>query len=340
MTASAKGFIAVAVLCVLAVGGVVAFAATKGKDNAGGAQLASTTAASAAPVAALDPKTESVLRAVDKKSPRLNGKLYRVDATGKSTPIPGAPACERVAVAGGRGICLYLAKTGVDYRAAILDKQLHVRKVLGLTGLPSRARVSPDGAYAGITTFAYGDSYAAPGTFSTRTQIVDLRKGAMVADLEQWRFTLDGKPVTAVDRNFWGLSFKADDDGFYATMATGDHHYLVEGSVAAKGGAVLRDDVECPSLSPDQTRVAYKKTLGGGKWRLHVYDLKTKQDLALAETRSIDDQPSWLDDGHVAYFDGKATYVAAADGTGTPQLLVAGADSPTVLRWNALGASS
>ena len=107
---------------------------------------------------------------------------------------------------------------------------------------------------------------------------------------------------------------------------------FVQGSIAQRGGTVLRDDVECPSLSPDETRVAYKHTLGGGKWHLHVYDLQTHKDVALAETRSIDDQPSWLDDEHVAYFDGKATDVVPANGSGTPQVLVKGADSPTLLR--------
>jgi hypothetical protein len=333
MTARTKAFAGVVLCCLVALVAVVALAATGGSGHTV-AELSgdgSTAKGPAAAVGMLPAKTTAVVRAVDRGQPRLNGRLYRVDASGRTHKIPGAPSCERVAVGGGRGVCLYLARTGVDYRAALLDDKLHVKKVLGLPGLPSRARVSPDGRWAGVTTFAYGDSYATPGTFSTRTQIIDLDKGAILADLEQWRFTLDAKPVNAVDRNFWGLSFSKDDDRFYATMATGTHHYLVQGSIREKGGEVLRDDVECPSLSPDETRVAYKRTLGGGRWRLHVYNLRTKVDVALSEPRSIDDQPSWLDDEHVAYSDGKATYVVPANGSGAPQVLVRGADSPTVL---------
>ena len=55
----------------------------------------------------------------------------------------------------------------------------------------------------------------------------------------------------------------------------------------------LRTDAECPSLSPDQTRIAYKKRLESkarGIWRLAVLDLRTGQESLLAETRSVDDQ--------------------------------------------------
>jgi hypothetical protein len=331
MSGRARAFAAIVTACLVAVVVVVVLAATRNKDSAVAELSQQAAPASSAPVGTIDPSTRMILRAVDPESPRLNGRLYRVQANGRSEKVPGAPACERVAVAGGRGICLYLAQTGVDYRAAILDRRMHVKRVLGLTGLPSRARVSPNGRVAGVTTFAYGDSYAAPGTFSTRTQVIDLVGGKVVADLEQWRFTLDGTPVTAVDRNFWGLSFGRDDDTFYATMATGDHHYLVRGSIKQRGGAVLRDDVECPSLSPDQTRVAYKFPLGKGRWRLHVYDLRTKADVALGEQRTIDDQPSWIDDQHVAYSDGKSTWIVPADGSGEPRLVLEGADSPTVI---------
>jgi Tol biopolymer transport system component len=102
---------------------------------------------------------------------------------------------------------------------------------------------------------------------------------------------------------------------------------------------VLAEDVECPSLSPDETKVAYKKRAGGpGKWRLHVRDLRTGTEWALAEQRSVDDQVEWLDDGQVLYGlprDGRAqtdVWVVPADGSGQPHVLVPNAWSPAVVR--------
>jgi Tol biopolymer transport system component len=64
---------------------------------------------------------------------------------------------------------------------------------------------------------------------------------------------------------------------------------------------VLREGVECPSLSPDNSRIAFKSRLGASRWRLHLLDVATLKDAPLAETRSVDDQPEWLDDTSVAY---------------------------------------
>lgn len=315
--------------CVTGAGVAVAVAVLAGDDEKG-ATLPVTTGAGRA-TARLGPGSRLLVRAVDAGSPRVDGRLYVVAGAGRTTPVDGAPACVRVAVAGGRGLCLYLARTGVDYRAALLDSRLRVRKVLGLTGLPSRTRVSPDGRLGAITVFATGHSYARPGSFSTSTVLIDMRRGRVITDLERWRFTREGSEVDAVDRNFWGVTFDKDGDRFYATMATGGRYYLVRGSVRARGGEVIREKVECPSLSPDGKRIAYKHPLGGGRWRLHVLDLRSGADVALAERRSIDDQAAWVDDDTVAYSDGRSTWLVPADGRGRPELLVESADSPTVI---------
>lgn len=324
-------------LACLAGAGVAVAVAVLGDDAPRDAALPVTTDGSRA-TARLPAGRQLLVRAVDADSPRVDGRLYLVAGAGRTSPVRGAPSCVRVAVAAGNGLCLYLARTGVDYRVALLDRRLRVRKVLGLTGLPSRTRVSPDGRLGAITTFSSGHSYAAPGSFSTRTVLIDMRRGHMFADLERWRFTRDGSLVDAVDRNFWGVTFAADGDRFYATMATGGHHYLVRGSVRAKGGEVIRDQVECPSLSPDGERIAYKRPLGGGRWRLHVLDLRSGADVALAERRSIDDQAAWVDDHVVAYSDGRSTWLVPDDGGGRPQMLVESADSPTVVAPGSLGA--
>ena len=163
----------------------------------------------------------------------------------------------------------------------------------------------------------------------------------MVGDIEKFELTVDGKVVTAADKNLWGVTF-ADDDRFYATAASGGKTWLVQGSLAAHTVTALHGDVECPSLSPDGTRIAFKQHGGlpAGKWRLSVLDLRTRKVTELAETRSVDDQAEWLDDKTVLYGLGRATAGTAtsdiwqvpADGTGTATVLVHDAWSPAVVR--------
>jgi uncharacterized repeat protein (TIGR01451 family) len=88
-------------------------------------------------------------------------------------------------------------------------------------------------------------------------------------------------------------------------------------------------------LSPDGTRLAFKKRVGGpigGAWRFHVLDLQTMAETPLGELRSIDDQIEWLDDRQVLYGDGSTVWVMAADGSGQPRKFLSQASSPTVLR--------
>lgn len=146
-----------------------------------------------------------------------------------------------------------------------------------------------------------------------------------------------------------GVTFAADRNRFYATLGTGGSVYLVEGDVAARRAVVLRADVECPSLSPDNTRVAFKKRMFADArrgWRLHVMDLRTLDDTPLAETRSIDDQVEWLDAAHLLYElpqePGSASmnvWRVPADGSAGPELFLQNAASPVVVRSHLRGRS-
>ncbi len=274
-----------------------------------------------------------MVRAVDPANPRLNGRVYEIDG-GKVRRRSGDLACERVYYAGGRGICMGVAPSGVDYRAQVFDSRLRPVDEIALTGFPSRARVSADGRYGSTTVFVSGDSYLqSPTAFSTRTVILDLDSGERVGQLEQFDVTKDGKAFDAVDFNFWGVTFvPGDSNRYYATLGTGGSHYLVEGDIAARSMRVLRDGVECPSLSPDGRQIVYKSRVGDGEhWRLRVLDVKTLADHAVAETRSIDDQVEWLDDRTLAYAYGNNLYTVPASGGGEPQLLVRNASSPVRL---------
>jgi hypothetical protein len=252
--------------------------------------------------------------------------------TGRRT-ITGL-VCERIHFAAGRGLCLMPKRgLGVRYTAKVISSDFRVRDEITLSGLLSRARVSPDGRYGATTGFVNGHSYAEQGAFSTQTTLIELASGKALADLEDFEVVRDGKRFDAIDHNFWGVTFARDSNRLYATLSTRGKTYLVEGDVAARRLRVLHDNVECPSLSPDETRVAYKKRIGRGTWRLHVLDLASGKETALAETRSIDDQVEWLDDRRILYGTSAGdVWVVPADGTGAPATYLAGALSPAVLR--------
>jgi dipeptidyl aminopeptidase/acylaminoacyl peptidase len=247
--------------------------------------------------------------------------------------------CRRLYVASGRGFCLgsggYIdAPRG----ASILDGRLDRLRSLDVVGLPSRVRASPNGERFAYTVFIAGDSYGGP--FSTRTFIVAADGGAPL-QLEDLNVVKDGAPLHPADENFWGVTFASDGDRFYATMGTGGHSYLISGSVSSRRAEVVRDGVECPSLSPDGRRIAFKRPLGNGRWQLSVLDLATGAERGLAETRSVDDQPEWLDDSHVLYavtqFSQPAslaidTWVVGVDDQAPPRLFLRGASSPSVAR--------
>jgi hypothetical protein len=278
-------------------------------------------------------QTDLMVRAVDPDNTRLNGRVYEVD-DGKVRRRSGDLACERVYYAAGHGICMGVAASGVDYEATLFDSDLKPAKRLALTGLPSRARVSADGRYGAMTVFVTGDSYlSSPTAFSTRTTILDMSDGSQVGHLEQFDVSKDGRSFDAADFNFWGITFDPrDSDRFYATLGTGGVHYLVEGSVSGESMRVLRDGVECPSISPDGRQIAYKSRIGDqARWRLRVLDVATLKDHAVAEERSIDDQVEWLDDDTLVYSDGVDVYTVPADGSGAAALLVRDATSPVRL---------
>ena len=168
---------------------------------------------------------------------------------------------------------------GEDLRCATSTSS----KTLKLPGLPSRARISRDGVLGAMTTFVNGDSYN-PGNFSTRTSIINLHTGDTVADLEDFRVLRDGKDFKRQNFNFWGVTFAHDDDRIYATLGSGKESYLVQGSIKSRTFHVLTTHLECPSLSPDETRIAFKQSLDS-HGSLAYLRARPEDDEALAARR-------------------------------------------------------
>ncbi|MBG0827432.1 hypothetical protein HS041_06600 [Planomonospora sp. ID67723] len=257
------------------------------------------------------------------------------EAGGSRTVAP--QTCARFYAAAGTAVCLRAERGAVTrYHARILDRGLRETRSVELPGVPSRARVSAAGHLVAWTVFVSGDSYLTSG-MSTRTGLLDTRTGEVVQSLERFALFREGRRVEEADLNYWGVTFARDEDTFYASASTGGVVHLVRGSVSAGRMEVLRENAECPSLSPDGTRVVYKKRTGdaAGPWRLHVLELGTGGERPLAETGNVDDQAAWLDSGTVMYAkvrgDSSDVWAVPADGTGRPRLLLRDAYSPAAV---------
>jgi hypothetical protein len=247
-------------------------------------------------------------------------------------------SCVRFSTAAGTGVCLTVERSAIPkIYALVLDRDLKPVRRVSLPGAPSRARVSASGRMVAWTVFTSGDSYTSTN-LSTRTGILDTRTGRVVQSLEDFTLIKDGKKNHDPSLNYWGVTFTADDDHFYATVRVrGTTTYLVEGSMSTRTLRTLRENVECPSLSPDGGRLVFKKATGdpAHHWRLTVLDLRTMRETPLAEPASVDDQAAWLDDRTVMYgrVDGSTPDIWAvpADGGGAPRLLVRNGFSPAVV---------
>jgi len=220
--------------------------------------------------------------------------------------------CNRIHVAhSGELMCLTQSKPGSPGRFTPNTTYLYSPAMLPLASferpvgnMPSRARISADGQYLATTTFTSGHSYLGVGgtQFSTETIISRRADGATAQDIQKWSVSWKGQPVTALDLNLWGVTFDPRrSDHFYVTVYFKGTPYLGEGSVAGRSIKVLRPNVECPSLSPDGQRIAFKRRVSASSWAPAVLELATLEERVLQVPDSVDDQIEWLDDHTIVY---------------------------------------
>lgn len=172
-------------------------------------------------------------------------------------------------------------------------------------GLASRARVSPDGTLAASTVFVRGHSYTDPGEFSTATTITEIAADGTTtsANLEDSYGNNPNGPgtIAALGGNYWGVTFAADNDTFYATLGIDNHIQLVQGQVSDRSIVTFAEGYGCPSLSPDGATIV-AKVPDGDHLNLVAIDTATRQARPLTgETRSVDDHVEWLDNDTILY---------------------------------------
>jgi len=221
--------------------------------------------------------------------------------------------------------------------AEIFDRSFERQGRLALAGVPTRVRVSPDGRFGAVTTYAEEESPAGE-RLAIESVVIDLRSATVLADLRDFRLETVGADAFVGPFDFASVSFDRDSDRFFATLSTPTRRSLVVGSLRQRTLRPLEPEFASEAISPDGARLVVKQRVSDrGFWRVAILDLASRREQALQQgDRSIDDQVEWLDEHNVVYHDareeGTGLWVLAADGQSGPRLLVPAAYSPAVVR--------
>lgn len=330
------GFVAIVAALVVGAGTYVV-----SETRAVRAQRAAEPDASRTPVESVSDGARIVFRHTGLDQEYGTVAIVALDDPGGARAFTGV-ACDRVAARAEGASCLVTdPAVAASFEARELDPHWQQVRSTALAGVPSRTRLSPDGTLVATTVFVAGHSYMSAG-IATATEVHEFGGGVRWGNLEKFDLTLDGREVSPVDRNVWGVTF-VDGETFYATVATGARTWLVEGDLVERTLTSVSPDAECPALSPDGSRVAFKVDVDPGRrvvWQLAVQDLTTNERILLENgPRGVDDQVEWLDGDTLLYGmprtdDAGVTDVWSVDtvADAEPELLIEHAWSPTVVR--------
>lgn len=244
--------------------------------------------------------------------------------------------CQYVDFAGGRGACLKTTSSkSAPYVGFAFDHALRFLIRFRLTGAPLSVRVRPDGLVAAYTVGTFVDRDEDTGQATrTRAFFVNLTSGQTLA-MDQ--FAVLGAPRRPLGARLYShVSFDpAHLNRFYAAMIDRGTSYLVRGDFTRRTVRVVRSGVTLPSVSPDGAQIAFMTYTK--RPRLSVLDLGTNRAHFVAETRDVEDQPTWLDGDRLLYplatgpKKGDELWVSRADGRGAPHVFLRAATSPSVV---------
>ncbi|MBU4215386.1 MAG: hypothetical protein KJ792_12105 [Actinobacteria bacterium] len=253
-------------------------------------------------------------------------------------------ACDTLARAGEATVCLRTVRgVATTYEAATLDAGWATVQTWPLSGIPSSTRSSPDGTMIATTAYIanHCSTQIAPPT-ETRIRGSD---GTDLGNLESWTLLVDGAPFAAVDRNLWDVSF-VDDDTFYVTVGSqsAGTTWLATGTVSTRTITSVRAGGQNPAVSPDGSKVAYttpSQDQAGRTVQVYaVLDVGSGTQTLYPATEGGHGQVEWLDGTTFLYAAPRTDQPATTDVWALdtsapdprPQVLIAGAWSPTVVR--------
>src|SRR5262245_58410601 len=209
-------FAVLCVVCLIFAAGYIIWAVARNRALASGDSRSSVAVTNGGPeaLAALGKSPHLIIRSTALGD--TFGKIALVPLDAPDGPRTMTTLqCDRVYVSANQGICLAGYRGDIAaYGAYIFGPDFQTKYTIPLSGLPSRARISPDGRYAAMTVFVSGHSYS-DGNFSTQTSLIDLASGAVISELEQFTVMRDGALFEAIDFNFWGVTFARDSNRFY-----------------------------------------------------------------------------------------------------------------------------
>lgn len=256
--------------------------------------------------------------------------LVETGIAARGTPVVSELLCARVAAAAGTGLCLRRTSP-VAWSATVLDRHLEATATYPMPGKPALADVSPSGRTVAWTALEKGASLN--GSSSAVTSIVDTASGRHIEDLESFVARQGDRRLSG--HQVWGVTF-VDDTDFYATVSVGGQHHLARGDLAKRTLRVVAPDATFAAVSPDRRSIAIVRSRGEERGRLALMNLRTGAIRDLGDSRTVSDQPVWLDPRTVAYVvrddaGARTIWAASLEAGRRPELLVAGAESPSGL---------